>query len=214
VIGTFIIIDLSGFSALTEAHGDEAAVALAQTFAATIRDLLPANGRLLKTMGDAGLIVIPDTEAALDFVSALWKKLSVRGFLMLRAGIHHGEAVEIEGDVFGAAVNLTARLAALATAGQIVASGGVAAAAAKAGFDVTGLGPFSLKNLRDPVELYSLRLDDAESGIDVVDPVCRMRVEYERAAGRLQYEGREYSFCSLECASRFADSPSTYAAHR
>jgi Cu+-exporting ATPase len=45
----------------------------------------------------------------------------------------------------------------------------------------------------------------------VIDPVCRMAVNTEGAAGTLTHNGSRYYFCSLECAARFAGNPGLYA---
>lgn len=44
----------------------------------------------------------------------------------------------------------------------------------------------------------------------VVDPVCGMTVQPERAAARFDYEGRTYYFCSTHCARKFQDEPQRY----
>ena len=43
------------------------------------------------------------------------------------------------------------------------------------------------------------------------DPVCRMAVDPDRAAGRLVYEGEAYFFCTLACAAEFAARPERFA---
>ncbi|HEX8148263.1 MAG TPA: YHS domain-containing protein [Pyrinomonadaceae bacterium] len=45
-----------------------------------------------------------------------------------------------------------------------------------------------------------------------VDPICGMPVEEERAAGRSEYRGRDYYFCSAGCRERFNEDPGRYAA--
>lgn len=212
MVGTFAIVDLAGFTALTEAHGDAAAAELARTFAATVRSVIPEGGRLVKTMGDAVLVVTPDPAGALDFVTALWDAMATGDAPCLRAGVHHGTAVEVDEDVFGAAVNLTARIAAQARADEALATAAVAGVAAARGIAVTALGPVTVRNALDPVEVFALAIRTGGVGGDVVDPVCRMRVERRNAAGHLRYVDRDYYFCSLECTARFAERPEAYAA--
>jgi Cu+-exporting ATPase len=43
-----------------------------------------------------------------------------------------------------------------------------------------------------------------------VDPVCGMRVDPGRAAGKVEYSGRIYYFCNPSCANRFQDNPGKY----
>lgn len=53
---TFLFADLAGFTALTEAHGDEHAADLAAEFCHTVRELLPERGELVKMIGDAAMV--------------------------------------------------------------------------------------------------------------------------------------------------------------
>ena len=43
-----------------------------------------------------------------------------------------------------------------------------------------------------------------------IDPVCRMAVDPDRAAGRLMHDGNAYFFCTLACAGEFAREPESY----
>jgi len=45
-----------------------------------------------------------------------------------------------------------------------------------------------------------------------IDPVCGMRVAPERAAGRFEYEGTTYFFCSPGCLAKFRADPERYLA--
>lgn len=63
---TFLFADLSGFTALTEAHGDERAADLAEAFFAATRRLLARYGASeVKTMGYAVMLHVPDAVLAL-----------------------------------------------------------------------------------------------------------------------------------------------------
>ena len=71
----------------------------------------------------------------------------------------------------------------------------------------------ALRGVREPVEIFAAvhQSGSAQSRL-VVDPVCRMAVDPERAAGRLQYEGTSYYFCTLACAGEFAGAPERFVA--
>ena len=43
------------------------------------------------------------------------------------------------------------------------------------------------------------------------DPVCGMQVDENRAAGKSEYEGRMYYFCSASCKAKFEQNPKQYA---
>ena len=63
---TFLFADLSGFTALTEAHGDEPAAGLVAGFCVAVRQLLAAHqAREVKTVGDALMLWTADAGAAI-----------------------------------------------------------------------------------------------------------------------------------------------------
>ena len=65
---TFLFADIAGFTALTEAHGDEEAVQLVEDFARVVQKELPqVDGEYIKSVGDALMLRVPDP--AMRFVS-------------------------------------------------------------------------------------------------------------------------------------------------
>jgi adenylate cyclase len=145
---TFCFVDLAGFSALTEAHGDDTAADLALRFTGLVTETLAGDGRLVKTIGDAVLVVSPSPLRGIQFISRLWRRATAEpDFPVLRAGLHHGVAVERGDDLFGSAVNLAARVAAEARGGQVLATAWVADAARGSGLSVTPLGTVTFRPL-------------------------------------------------------------------
>jgi adenylate cyclase len=212
---TFAFADIAGFTALTEAHGDEAAFELVAEFSRAVRAELPRVGGVhVKTIGDALMLRIPEPRDAilvgLDIASDV---LVEHGAPAVRVGLHHGPAIESDGDYFGATVNLAARVSALASGGEVLVTGSTAALAP----DLDGVlyesrGRQTLKNVAEPVEVFAaLRLGDTADAGMPIDPVCRMLVDPEHAAGRLVHNGSAYFFCSLSCAGSFAQQPEHYA---
>ncbi len=43
-----------------------------------------------------------------------------------------------------------------------------------------------------------------------IDPVCRMEVDEETAAGHTEYDGKDYYFCSKACEQKFESGPGHY----
>jgi class 3 adenylate cyclase/YHS domain-containing protein len=210
---TFGFIDLAGFTALTEVQGDFDAADMATRFADLTRGALGERDRLVKTLGDAVLVTSPSPAAALDLVERILMAAAAEKSLpALRAGLHHGPAIERDEDVFGAAVNLAARVAAEAYAGEVLATAAVAAAANERGIPVVEIGAVALKNVSEPTVLSSLgfMLGAIESAID---PVCQAIVDRRSAVGQLCYERKFYWFCSLTCAAAFASNPRWHVGH-
>src|SRR5689334_17458689 len=93
---TFLFADIAGFTALTEAHGDEEAAELVGHFAARVRaELPPTGGREVKTIGDAVMLCIPDPGAAVNLGLRITRDLATgHGAPPVRVGLHHEPAVE------------------------------------------------------------------------------------------------------------------------
>lgn len=208
---TFCFVDLAGFTALTEAHGDDAAADLVARFGAAVDAALEGDASVVDRIGDAAFLVGETPERILRCLQRLWtRSLGEPDFPILHAGLHHGDAVRRDGRWVGTAVNLAARVAAHARGGQVLATATVATRAALAGIAARSIGSTSLRNLLAPVELFALDFP-AGCADDVVDPVCRMRVCPESAPGHLRHADHDFWFCSLACVARFAANPDAYA---
>jgi len=204
---TFGFIDLAGFTALTEAHGDFDAADIATRFAELARAALGPGDRLIKTIGDAVLVASPTPSAALDLVDRLLTAAADEKTLpSLRAGLHHGPAIERDADVFGAAVNLAARVAAEAYAGEVLVTAAIAEVASERGIPVAEIGAVALKNVGEATVLSSLGFMVGAME-PAIDPVCQAIVDRRAAAGQLSHERKTYWFCSLTCAAAFASNP-------
>jgi YHS domain-containing protein len=132
----------------------------------------------------------------------------------VRVGLHHGPAIERDGDYFGATVNLAARISGLASGGEVLLTGHTAARAPELrGVFYEPRGRQVLRNMREPVEVFAaVRQSESSEGRLPLDPVCRMAVDPDRAAGRLLHEGTAYFFCTLACAGEFARDPERFVA--
>lgn len=209
VEATFGFIDLAGFTALTETHGDRAAVDLLDRFEAIVVAALGPEDRLVKSIGDAVMVVFSAPVAAVRAVDAIFAAATRElAFPVPRAGLHHGPAVARGDDFIGGSVNLAARVAAQAHGGQVLTTATVADEARRAGYRLTDLGSFNLRNVAEPVVLFALEIGLV--GDRAVDPVCRMQVSRDEAIGRLRHDDHAYWFCSLDCASQFAANPSGF----
>ena len=208
---TFSMVDLAGYTALTEAHGDDLAADLAVAFADRARACLAHSDRLVKPIGDAVLLASETPQSALTLVDRLLSAAAeLDGFPLARAGLRHGPAVERDGDMFGSAVNLAARVSGQAAGGQTLATRQVAEVARENGHRVTRIGVVALRNVAEHQELFKIGLGPL-LGAGSVDPVCRMWVDAAAATGHLRHADSDYWFCSLTCAGKFAIEPDTYA---
>ena len=210
---TFVFADIAGYTALTEAHGDDDAAELAARFCGEMSEIARARGgEMIKTIGDAVMVRHADpVEAVALGLTAAHEVIAGHGFPAVRVGMHHGPAVAREGDWFGATVNLAARVAALAAGGEVLVTHAVhERACALEGVEYESRGEQRIRNVAAPVALFAARRDERSSEARHIDPVCRMLVAEDREAGSFRHEDTLYRFCSLECARRFLDDPGAY----
>ena len=212
---TFLFSDLAGFTALTEAHGDESAAELAQAFCREVGDLVPVGrGELVKQIGDAAMVRLDDARDAMRLGLGVVYDIGGRhGLPAIRVGLHTGTGVERDGDWFGAAVNIAARVAGQAIGCEVLLSEETRVAAGEQReFQLYPRGRTAMRNVGEPVLLHTARRrGEMTTGGLEIDPVCRMAVDRSRAAGVLSHEARDYLFCSLGCAQAFAGAPERYA---
>jgi adenylate cyclase len=126
--GCVMFADVSGSTKLYESAGDRAAFAAISGCVQLFKDeVAHEGGRVIKTIGDEVMAVFPDANGAARAALGMQRGVDAMpevagGKLGCRIGFHGGSLIHRDGDVFGDVVNLAARLASLASRGQIITS--------------------------------------------------------------------------------------------
>ncbi|MDA0323681.1 MAG: adenylate/guanylate cyclase domain-containing protein [Verrucomicrobia bacterium] len=121
-----VFSDIAGSSRLFETLGDTAAQELVDHVLRRLGEVTRAQGGVvIKTIGDEVMCVFPCADNAV--LAAIAMHEAVRDpegvwkcRISLRIGIHYGELLEADGDVFGDAVNLAARMVRVSQASEII----------------------------------------------------------------------------------------------
>jgi adenylate cyclase len=206
-VATVAFVDLAGFSAITDVYGDASAIAVLGRFEALVREALGGLGPPIKWIGDEAMFGFPDPETALQMLGRLLPACRSEPLIPLtRTGLNHGPVLRRANDLFGSTVNIAARVAALASAGQVLATRPVADVAAASGIAVRDLGKVALRSIADDVPLYAIELAPAFDPA-WIDPVCKMHAPY--AAYRRTTPTGPW-FCSERCAEAYRRSPEAY----
>lgn len=209
----FVLADLAGYTALTEAHGGPEAAEIVYRYHALVDAALAPGARVVERVGDEVLVVTDSPSSAVRRALALREAVEREPlFPAVRMGLHAGLVVEREGRHFGPAINLVARVAAHARGGQILCTEAVATAAPLDGVAYEPLGEVRFKNVVSQVALHEVRPRAGEGGRTVVDPVCRMQIQRGTARASLSLGAATHHFCSLDCARAFAANPELYSA--
>jgi adenylate cyclase len=203
-----LIVDLSGFTAMTEVHGAKSAAALIERFMQMVQQSLVGDSRLHERTGDQVMIVGSRAEdLAFTATFLLEKAYAEENFLNLHAGLHFGEVAEIDNAYYGSAVNTAARIVAATPAGKIMCSAEfLHQLTDNHSFVLEFKGAHQFRNLRQPVELYEMFCCISFiSKKFVIDPVCHMLIRDKSTAVSLEHNGERYYFCSEKCRQIFSD---------
>jgi adenylate cyclase len=116
-------VDIVGFTRLGEEIPPERLGELVRKFERSVDEATQPPVRLVKTIGDAAMLVAPTPKPVVDTVLDLVEGSRDSGELpLLRGGLASGEALQRGGDYYGRPVNLASRLTSFARRGSVVAS--------------------------------------------------------------------------------------------
>jgi TolB-like protein/Flp pilus assembly protein TadD len=165
-LAAIMFTDMVGYSALSQ-RDDKLALELLEEHRQLLREIFPRfNGTEIKTIGDAFLVEFGSALEAAQCAIEIQRTLAKRNHdvtsdrrIELKIGIHIGDVVHREGDVYGDGVNIASRIEQLAGAGGICVSMDVERQirnALEARFEK--FGSAELKNIKLPMELFRIVL--------------------------------------------------------
>ncbi len=150
--------DLVGFTRLGEEVPPDELGHLAVRLERLAAGVAELPVRLVKTIGDAAMLVAPEPEPLLDAALSLVDAADAEGedFPQLRAGTALGQALPRAGDWFGRPVNLASRITAVARPGSVLVERAVRESVAGA-YRWSDAGERRLRGIREPVALFRVR---------------------------------------------------------
>jgi adenylate cyclase len=160
--------DVAGYSRLTADNEIETHNTL-QAFRRIIEEELASqDGELVQFVGDEFLAIVPTELGAITAAVAVQRRIAEANATLpagrrtwFRLGINSGEITFADGQWYGDAINIAARLQALADPGGINVSRGVLDAADDVPFSIEPMGRKRLKNIPEPVGVFKLIDDEA-----------------------------------------------------
>ena len=156
-VPAMLFLDLVGYTRLTEEHGDAAAAAWAETLALLVnRSAREHGGVPIKWLGDGVMVHFREPAGAVRSALDLVGQLPKAGLPPAHVGVAAGPVVIQGGDYFGRTVNLAARIAARAGAGQVLVSQPVAESTPPQGVRFVAWGEPRLEGFARPVRLLEV----------------------------------------------------------
>ena len=156
-LAAILFADIQGYTALME-DDESRAHSLREKLKKILEHDVPYyNGRILKLSGDGALCIFNSAIEAVRAAIDIQKKMSHDPKVPLRIGIHMGDVVFEEGDIFGDGVNVASRIESFAIPGSVFISGKVLDEIKnKKDIATIPLGKFELKNVSVPVEIFAV----------------------------------------------------------
>lgn len=201
-------VDICGFTALAEAHGDLDAGRIVDDLESMVDEVIARTEvTKVKAIGDAFLMTSECALSVIEAATAIVEESQNRdAFPALHIGIHAGDVLHRGDDVLGRTVNVAARVADAAGPDEILLTDAVRELASDGSLRLIRAGRRRLKNVGFRVGLWRA---PTSSDARAIDPVCRMRVNEEVALEARTCQ-RTYHFCSETCRDRFLRSPKSY----
>jgi len=151
----FLFCDLKDFTAFADAEGDEAAMAALDRFFETVALERGDDSRLMKALGDGVMLAYGDAPAAVAAGARIMARARTLTPLCVHASVHFGVAIARDGDYFGRAVNLAARLLDAAGADELVATRSVVESTVDS-YAWEPIGVRKMRGVAQPVEVFRL----------------------------------------------------------
>ena len=186
-LAAIMFTDMVGYSALAQ-RDDRLALELLEEHRRLLREIFPRfNGTEIKTIGDAFLVEFGSALEAAQCAIEIQRTLAKRNHdvtsdrrIKLKIGIHIGDVIHRDGDVYGDGVNIASRIEQLAGAGGICVSTDVERQirnALEARFEK--FGSADLKNIKLPMDLFRIVLPweaGSKTETSPAQPSKRLRV--------------------------------------
>jgi class 3 adenylate cyclase len=163
-----LFADVNGSTRLYETLGDKEALERIDRCLSILSTLSRKHGgETVKTIGDEIMCAFPDAESAFRAARAMQMEMAMQLIsgklpLYIHIGMHYGPAIRDDGDVFGDAVNIAARLTKIAKAGQIITSQQTADnLPAELRTDIRKLGNATLRGKREEMDICEIIWQEA-----------------------------------------------------
>ena len=157
--GAVVFTDLVGFTEFTATAGDEEALRLLAAQERIVVEILPADARIVKELGDGLMLFFGEACEAIATMLRVLVAFEAASELeelplWVRVGAHWGTPKARGDDLVGHDANVAARIVDIASPGELLVSEMLLAAGDHRGVTFSEIGPVMMKGLPDPINLY------------------------------------------------------------
>jgi class 3 adenylate cyclase len=195
---TILFADVSGSTKLFETRGDFEARRLVSAMLNALADVTNRHGgRVVKTIGDEIMCTFPGPMQGLLGSVDMQKRIAgdpafAKESLAIRVGLHHGDALIEDNDVYGDAVNTAARMASLAKREQIITTASTVRLLTNTGMLRTrSVGQARVAGKQHPIDIVDVTWQEDTSNVTMVQRAIRLdAAQPQRVRLQLRYRGQ------------------------
>ena len=195
---TILFADVSGSTKLFETRGDLEARRLVAAILSALAEVTARHGgRVIKTIGDEIMCTFPGPMQGLLGSVDMQKRIAhdpsfAKDRLAVRIGLHHGDALIEDNDVYGDAVNTAARMTSLAKREQIIATAGTLKMLTNAGMlRSRSVGQARVAGKQHPIDIVDIQWQEDTSNVTMVQRAIRIDTsDAEKMKLLLRYRGQ------------------------
>ena len=157
LLAAIMFADIAGYTSLMQ-ENETSALRKLHTFKKEMNEKVKTyGGEIIQYYGDGCLAIFHNASDAVQCSKELQTVFIHQQLLPVRIGIHSGEIVVEEGNIFGDSVNITSRIQSMGIPGGILFSDVIKNQIRnKPEFQLTSLGKYEFKNVYEPMEVFAL----------------------------------------------------------
>lgn len=188
-LAAIMFTDIVGYTKMMQINEDKAIVALDQHKTTVEQKVLEFNGKTIKFYGDGSLSIFESVYQAVACALEIQQSLRKSPKVPIRIGIHTGEVISRDGDIYGDGINIAARLQSFGEEGSIIFSGDVHDKIKNhPELQSVYLGKHILKNVLNRFEIYALsnpgipipRKSKIQKNMDDSDPKKILKFKFRK----------------------------------
>src|SRR2546421_5343479 len=180
-LAALVCADVAGYSRMMGADEEGTHATFKAHRTAIYPIILNHGGRLVKNTGDGFLLEFPSIVGAIEAAVAMQMVMAERNehlpaarLMQFRMGIHMGDVMADEDEVFGDDVNIAVRLESVAAPGGVAVSGKACQEAGKRlSVALVDAGPHRFKNIDEPIQVWTWQ----PAGSDASGPAPKASTE-------------------------------------
>ncbi len=152
-----LVGDIQGFTAVMQ-EDETRGMAMLRRFQTLLKtETIRHGGEVIKNYGDGSICIFPSAVDTVACALAIQRELAGQGAVPLRIGLHLGDVIFKEGDIYGDALNVASRIESIGLPGAILLSKSLYEKVSnQPAFSFRHLDSFRFKNVNDPVDVYAL----------------------------------------------------------